>query len=861
MGAPWAAYRAPAERIHIFCVKFSIREHLYNVYPAAGQTGTAGAPIWEMEPLHTYTKTELTDLIVGKLRRNFGRDVDEATGAHMFKACALVLRDIMSAHELETEDRVKDTHARQVHYLSLEFLMGRSLMKNAYNLGVVEALTEAIEGLGFNAADLFETEPDAGLGNGGLGRLAACYLDSMTTLDIPARGYSICYELGIFKQKIVDGQQVELADNWLGLGDAWLIPKVDETETVHFGGKVKEQWDENGRHRVVYEGGTDVLAIPKDMEIAGYGTDHVNVLRLWDAKSPVPVDMSLYSRGEYLKAVEQQAMAEVIAKVLYPDDNHYEGKSLRLKQQYFFVSATAQSIVRKHRVQYGTLRNFHQKHVIQINDTHPTLVIPELMRILLDEEGYGWDEAWHIVTHTVAYTNHTVMIEALERWPQELVSTLLPRIWEIILEISGRWQNRLTEAFHGDMSKVEHNAIVWGGDVRMANMCVCTCFAVNGVSALHSDILKKDLFRDLYQLTPEKFQNVTNGIDHRRWLSECNPKLDALIRDCTGGDDYLLRPDALKKLEQFQDDAGVLSRLQQIKAENKRTFAAYVARESGILLNTDAIFDVQVKRLHEYKRQLLNVLHIIYLYQHIKNDPHFQFTPRVFLFGAKAAPGYAVAKQIIHLINSLAATVNADPACKDRLQVVFLENYRVSLAEKLMPASELSEQISTAGKEASGTGNMKFMMNGALTIGTLDGANVEMHEVLGDENIFLFGLKAHEVQELRHRGYKPYEYYMHSGDLKAVLDQLTRGFDDGVSYTDITNRLLFGAGGSADEYLLLADFESYRAAHQRAGQVYLDQRQWNRVSLLNIARSGIFAADRSIRDYAGNIWKVPTKEP
>ena len=410
------------------------------------------------------------------------------------------------------------------------------------------------------------------------------------------------------------------------------------------------------------------------------------------------------------------------------------------------------------------------------------------------------------------------------------------------------------------MSKVEHNAIVWGGDVRMANMCVCTCFAVNGVSALHSDILKKDLFRDLYQLTPEKFQNVTNGIDHRRWLSECNPKLDALIRDCTGGDDYLLRPDALKKLEQFQDDAGVLSRLQQIKAENKRSFAAYVARESGILLNTDAIFDVQVKRLHEYKRQLLNVLHIIYLYQHIKNDPHFQFTPRVFLFGAKAAPGYAVAKQIIHLINSLAATVNADPACKDRLQVVFLENYRVSLAEKLMPASELSEQISTAGKEASGTGNMKFMMNGALTIGTLDGANVEMHEVLGDENIFLFGLKAHEVQELRHRGYKPYEYYMHSGDLKAVLDQLTRGFDDGVSYTDITNRLLFGAGGSADEYLLLADFESYRAAHQRAGQVYLDQRQWNRVSLLNIARSGIFAADRSIRDYAGNIWKVPTKE-
>lgn len=810
--------------------------------------------------MHTYTKTEFTDLITGKLRRNFGRDVDEATQQHMFKACALVLRDIMSAHELETADRVRDTHARQVHYLSLEFLMGRSLMKNAYNLGVLEPLTQAVEALGFSAADLFEAEPDAGLGNGGLGRLAACYLDSMTTLEIPATGYSICYELGIFKQKIVDGQQVELADNWLGLGDAWLIPKVDETETVHFGGKVKGYWDESGRHRVAYEGGTDVLAIPKDMEISGYATEQVNLLRLWDAKSPVPVDMSLYSRGEYLKAVEQQAMAEVIAKVLYPDDNHYEGKSLRLKQQYFFVSATAQSIVRQHRALYGTLRNFHQKHVIQINDTHPTLVIPELMRILLDEEGYSWDDAWYIVTHTVAYTNHTVLAEALERWPQELIQTLLPRIWEIILEISVRYQQRLTEAFHGDMSRVEHNAVVWGGYVRMANLCIAACFAVNGVSALHSDILRRDVFKDVCALRPEKFLNVTNGIDHRRWLSQCNPRLDALIRDCVGSDVYLLKPDALRGLEQFADDAGVLSRLEKIKANNKKDFAAYVAGETGILLNTDAMFDVQVKRLHEYKRQLLNVLHIIYLYQRLKADPHFTFAPRVFLFGAKAAPGYVVAKEIIRLINSVARLVNGDPACKDRLQVVFLENYRVSLAERLMPASELSEQISTAGKEASGTGNMKFMMNGALTIGTLDGANVEMHQQLGDENIFLFGLRTEEVSELKQHGYKPYEYYMRSEALKAVLDQLTRGFGDGVSYTDLTNRLLFGAGTAPDEYLLLADFESYRAAHARAGETYLNPAQWNRMSLLNIARSGIFAADRSIRDYAGQIWHVPTRE-
>ncbi len=461
----------------------------------------------------------------------------------------------------------------------------------------------------------------------------------------------------------------------------------------------------------------------------------------------------------------------------------------------------------------------------------------------------------------MAYTNHTVMIVALERWPQELVQTLLPRIWEIIIEISNRWQQRLTEAFHGDMGRVERNAIVWGGDVRMANMCVCACYAVNGVSALHSDILKKDLFRDIYAITPDKFQNVTNGIDHRRWLSQCNPKLDALIKECPGGDDSLLQPDAMKKLEKFQNDAGVLSRLGKIKAENKQAFASYVAKKSGIILNTDAIFDVQVKRLHEYKRQLLNVMHIIYLYQRLKNDPNFTFTPRVYLFGAKAAPGYHVAKEIVHLINSLSATINADPVCKDRLQVVFLENYRVSLAERLMPASELSEQISTAGKEASGTGNMKFMMNGALTIGTLDGANVEMHEQLGDENIFLFGLKADEVVSLKQRGYKPYEYYMGSPTLKGILDQITRGFNDGVSYTDLTNRLLFGQNGSApDDYLLLADFESYRAAHERAGKAYLDQKAWNHMSLINIARSGIFAADRSIRDYADNIWHVPTRE-
>ncbi len=812
-----------------------------------------------MKSAHKYTKKELENQIVGKLRRNFGRDVEEATPIHMFRACALVLRDIMSARELETEDKIRQSQARQVHYLSLEFLMGRSLMKNAYNLDVLDQLKEAIEDLGFSAADLFEVEPDAGLGNGGLGRLAACYLEAMTTQEIPATGYSICYELGLFKQKIVDGQQVELPDNWLDIADCWLIPKVDETERVHFGGEVKDVWDDDGTHRVQYVGGTDVLAIPKDMEIAGYGTKHVNVLRLWDAKSPDPVDISLISTGQYLKAVEQQAMAEVIAKVLYPEDNHYEGKSLRLKQQYFFVSATVQSICREHKAQYGTLRNFHQKHVVQINDTHPTLVIPELMRILLDEEGYGWDEAWHIVTNTVAYTNHTVMAEALERWPQQLVESLLPRIWQILVEINNRYQAELDRFFHGDQARLRDMAVIWGGEVRMANLCICACFKVNGVSALHSDILKKDVFHDAYVRQPEKFTNVTNGIDHRRWLGEINPKLDALIREC-GGQDYLLKPEKLEALLKYQDDAGVLNRLAEIKAANKQEFAAYVARESGVLLNTDAMFDVQVKRLHEYKRQLLNVMHITYLYQQLKNDVHFDFTPRTFLFGAKAAPGYSVAKDIIHLINSLAATVNADPACKDRLQVVFLENYRVSLAERLMPASELSEQISTAGKEASGTGNMKFMMNGALTIGTLDGANVEMHQQVGDENIFLFGLKADEVVEKKQKGYRAYEYYMHDEAMKAVLDQITKGFEDGVSYSDITNRLLFGNGGMSDEYMLLADFASYRDAQVRAGVTYRDPKLWNQMSLVNIAKSGIFAADRSIRDYARDIWGVPVKE-
>ena len=805
----------------------------------------------------TYTKETLKEAIVQKLRLNYGCTEKQATDGEMMKACAMVLRDIMAERGVQTRENTAHEEKRKVHYLSLEFLMGRSLMKNAFNLELLDDLSAAIDDLGFKAADIFEMEPDAGLGNGGLGRLAACYLDSMTTLEIPAAGYSICYELGIFKQKIVEGQQVELPDDWMQLGDAWLLPKLQEAEEVHFGGTVRTRWD-NGHLMVVHEDYTRVLAVPCDMEIAGYDTDHVNTLRLWQARSPKPIDMKLFSQGQYLHAAEERAMADAISQVLYPEDNHYEGKSLRLKQQYFFVSATIQSIVRKHIQQYGTVKNFHEKNVIQINDTHPTLVIPELMRILVDDAGMDWDEAWNIVTHCVAYTNHTVLAEALEVWPQQLFETLLPRVWQILQEIARRWQQQVEDFYH-DPAKTAKLAIIWDGGVRMANLCIAGSMAVNGVSALHSEILRKDLFKDACVMQPDKFKNVTNGIDHRRWVSQINPGLDSLIRDLTGGDGYLTHPMELKKLEQYVGDVSVLSRLDDIKKANKQVFAAFAKKQQGVVLNTDAIFDVQVKRLHEYKRQLLNVLQIIYLYQRLQDDPDLSIPPQTFLFGAKAAPGYAVAKRIIHLINSLADQVNSDPLCRDRLQVVFLENYRVSLAEMLMPASEVSQQISTAGKEASGTGNMKFMINGALTVGTLDGANVEMHDLLGDENMFLFGLKADEVDHLRHT-YDPQLLYQRDPVLRRAVDTLKTGFRDGVTYEDIWQRLLTGTDGPADQYMVLADFAAYCDAESRMRHTYEDRNRWNAMSLTNIARSGVFAADRAIAQYADTIWHVPYKK-
>ena len=799
----------------------------------------------------TYNKETLKEAIVQKLRLNYGCTEKQATDGEMMKACAMVLRDIMAERGVQTRENTTREEKRKVHYLSLEFLMGRSLMKNAFNLELLGALNEAIDELGFKAADIFEMEPDAGLGNGGLGRLAACYLDSMTTLEIPAAGYSICYELGIFKQKIVEGQQVELPDDWMQLGDAWLLPKLQEAEEVHFGGTVRTRWD-NGHLMVVHEDYTRVLAVPCDMEIAGYDTDHVNTLRLWQARSPKPIDMKLFSQGQYLHAAEERAMADAISQVLYPEDNHYEGKSLRLKQQYFFVSATIQSIVRKHIQQYGTVKNFHEKNVIQINDTHPTLVIPELMRILVDDAGMDWDEAWHIVTHCVAYTNHTVMAEALEVWPQQLFETLLPRVWQILQEIARRWQQQVEDFYH-DPAKTAKLAIIWDGGVRMANLCIAGSMAVNGVSALHSEILRKDLFKDACQMQPDKFKNVTNGIDHRRWVSQINPGLDSLIRDLTGGDGYLTHPMELKKLEQYVGDTSVLARLDDIKKANKQAFADFAKKQQGVVLNTDAIFDVQVKRLHEYKRQLLNVLYILTLYNKIKDHPEKPVFPQTFIFAAKASAGYYLAKQIISLIVAVSNLVNSDPQVQNKFKVVFIEDYKVSLAEIIIPAADLSEQISVAGKEASGTSNMKLMINGAVTLGTLDGANVEIRERVGDENMFLFGMTADEVQALWQRGYDPRQFL--TPELDRVLQMLTSGVL-GQRFDDVAASLLTPRFGAADSYMTVADFASYKAAKAHAVEIYQDRTRFAKMSLTNIARAGIFSSDRSVKQYAKEIWNL-----
>ena len=791
-------------------------------------------------------RIDLKSAIEDKLGAHFGKKPTEATPSEVFCACAILIREMISRNQVRNERNDN----RHIHYLSMEFLMGRSLAKNAFNLGVLDELYDALREMGLEPSDIFETEPDAGLGNGGLGRLAACYIDSMATLGLPATGYSLCYELGMFCQKIIDFKQIEFADSWTISADNWLVPCYDDAVEVRFGGVYEEKWDYSGKCESTIKDYTSVLAVPRDMLISGYETDSVNTLRLWDAKSPKSLDMRLFSGGEYIKSMEQRTLAEVITKVLYPADEHTEGKILRIKQQYFFVSATAQSVVKKHREKYGDVRSFAKHHVFQINDTHPTMIIPELMRIFMDEDGLGWDESLEIVSNCVAYTNHTVMSEALETWPQELIQSQLPRIWQIIKEIDTRYRRYLEERFGGNEEILLRNLIVSGGTVHMANICLATCFKVNGVSAMHSEILKHDLFRDAYSQKPDKFTNVTNGIDHRRWLAQVNPELHQLVSELLGSDAYLTHPEELSRLEAFASDSEVLRRLEKIKLNNKIKLADYVKRENGIVLNTENVFDVQVKRLHEYKRQLLCAMLIMELQQRLHDNPNAEFLPRCFIFAAKAASGYKAAKRIITLLCSLADDVNSDPVCKGKLQVVFLENYRVSVAEKLMPAAQISEQISTAGKEASGTGNMKLMMNGAITIGTLDGANVEMHERLGDENMVLFGLRSDEVAALKKRGYDPLAIYNKNDRVHMILNRMNHGFINGENFSDLVSKLVYGG----DEYMLLADFESYVAAHDRLYAIMSDSDKSSAISLRNISRSGIFAADRAVSEYAKNIW-------
>ena len=794
------------------------------------------------------SRDEVRSAIEDKLCAHFSVTGATATDEQIFQATAIVIREIMSRLLAVQNPTAKE---KEVHYMSMEFLMGRSLMKNAFNLGISEAVFGAIEDMGRNAIDIFDAEPDAGLGNGGLGRLAACYMDSMATLGLEATGYSICYELGIFKQRFQDGRQTEVADNWRIAADSWLIPRYEDAVEVRFGGQIAPHWDNYGRYHAEHTGYDAVIAVPRDMLIAGYEGKEINTLRLWDAKSPNSLDMYLFSAGEYVKSMEQRTMAEVITKVLYPADDHIEGKTLRLKQQYFFVSATAQYIVRKHLKTWGDIRTFHEHHTIQINDTHPTLIIPELMRIFMDEHDMGWDEAWDIVRQSVAYTNHTVMSEALEKWPQDLVQKLLPRLWEIMCEINRRWCDYLVASFGKDQ-RVGKNLIINDGQVHMANMCLAACYKVNGVSRLHGEILKDDLFNDIFTLRPQRFTHVTNGIDHRRWLSQINPGLHSLMRELLGSEDFMTKPEEFEKLRAFENDEEVRRRMLKIKHENKERFARFAKKNDGFMLNTDAIIDVQIKRLHEYKRQLLCAMSIASLQMQLHDNPNMDFVPRTFVFGAKSAAGYRTAKRIIELLLSMANDINNDPVCKGKLQVYFVENYRVSAAESIIPAAQVSEQISTAGKEASGTGCMKLMMNGAVTIGTLDGANVEMYERLGEKNMFLFGLTTPQIAEVKAKGYDPNSVANADPEIMRIFERFSQGFSDGKSYSDLVSMLLYGG----DQYMLIADYRAYADCQSRMYQTIRDESELGRLAIMNTAESGVFAADRAIAEYADNIWNA-----
>lgn len=789
------------------------------------------------------TVSQAKKAISDKLSHFFGVDPKTATNEQYYKAVAMIVKDMLSQMNSEFREEANNQDSKEIYYLCMEFLMGRSLKNNLYNLDLTEVFDEALKSFDVKLDRLYDEEPDAGLGNGGLGRLAACYLDGLATNGFHSMGYSICYEAGIFKQKLVDGWQTELPDFWLPGGDVWLIPRRERAVEVNFEGWIEDSWD-GDYHHVEYRDCNTVTAIPYDMYVSGKGKG-VSRLRLWAARKP-ELDMGLFNSGSYIKAMEQSAMAEAISKVLYPADNTQEGKSLRLRQQYFLVSASVQDIIKRHLTKYGTLNNLPDKVQIHINDTHPTMAIPELMRIMLDECGYDWDTAWNLVTKTVAYTNHTVMKEALECWSEDLYRRLLPRIHEITKEIDNRFRAYVWGATH-DADKVERMAMFSGGVVRMANLCVAGSHSVNGVSALHSEILKDTVFNDFYTITPDKFKNVTNGIAFRRWICQSNPELTKFITELIG-DGFITKSDELLKLRDYKDDKQVLERISAIKLANKENFAKVIKKKNGIEIDPESIFDVQVKRLHEYKRQQLNVLNIIAQYQMLKANPSMDFHPRTYIFASKAAPGYFMAKKIIELIDALAKVVNNDPDIKGRIKVVFMEDYSVSLAEMLMPAADISEQISLAGTEASGTGNMKLMLNGAVTLGTMDGANVEIYDAVGEDNIFIFGMNTPEVEQLTRNGYNPQQYLANNEVLRNAIDFINAGVN-GKSFGEITSSLT-----NVDQYMALADFADYQNAQKESAIAYADKERFARMSLMNISGAGVFSADRSIMDYANNIW-------
>jgi len=797
-----------------------------------------------------YGNTEISAAIERNVSRYFGVTLAEASLQDCYKAVAMCVRDILLEKRKSFNKQFKSAGKKRVYYLSMEFLLGRSLKNNVFNLGIENQVRDALRVTGYSLEQLYEQEPDAGLGNGGLGRLAACYMDALASEEYPAMGHSLRYEYGLFSQKLVDGWQTELPDNWLPGGEVWLVQRPDKTVTVRFGGYVKEEWTDEGM-KIRYCDYKEVEAMPYDMMISGGKSEAVSVLRLWRARNNRSFDMQSFSQGDYMRAVAMDTQAEMITKVLYPNDSHAEGKSLRLKQQYLLVSAAVQNIVGDHIRNYKDLSTLPQYAVIHINDTHPAMCIPELMRILMDEHRFSWDDAWNIVTKTCAYTNHTVLSEALETWPEDLIQRTLPRIYSIIMEINNRFCQRAFDVVR-DMNKVSRMAVAAYGQIRMANLAVVGSFSVNGVSALHSDIIKKSLFSDFYTMMPYKFTNVTNGIAHRRWLCQSNTRLTRLLCD-TIGDGFIRDAGQLEKFNDFADDKAVLDRLGDIKLENKKDFAEFLKKKSGVEINPYSRFDVQVKRLHEYKRQLMNALKIISLYNDLKANPNMEMTPQTFIFGAKAAPGYYFAKEVIKLIYMLGEEIRKQPAIREKLNVVFLENYCVTAAEKLIPAAEVSQQISLAGKEASGTGNMKFMMNGALTMGTMDGANVEIFESVGSENMFIFGYSEQEVTRIWENGYSSTAYYLQSARLRGVVDTLNVGLN-GCEFTNIATYLL--RGDIADPYMCFADFKDYMRAHEAMDRAYAYKTGWNRKSLINIANSGRFAADRAVKEYAEDIWKL-----